>query len=48
MFGKDIHLYFTTSGHYVFPLNETNVNLKTSLEYSNFVKVLIALTIEEK
>ena len=35
MFGKDIHLHFTTSGHYVIPLNETNLNLKTlSLEDS--------------
>ena len=48
MFRKDVHLYFTTSGHYAFPLNETSLNLKTSLEYSNFVEVLIALTIEEK
>ena len=48
MFRKDVHLYFTTSRHYAFPLNETNLNLKTSMEYSNFVEVLIALTTEEK
>ena len=30
MFVKDIHLHFTTRGHYDIPLNETNLNLKTS------------------
>ena len=50
MFGKDIHLHFTTSGHYAIPLNETNLNLKTSsLEDSNFVEVLLKIdNIEEK
>ena len=50
MFGKDIHLHFTTSGHYAIPLNETNLNLKTSsLEESNFVEVLLKIdNIEEK
>ena len=44
MFGKDIHLHFTTSGHYAIPLNETNLNLKTSsLEESNFVEVLLKI-----
>ena len=39
MFGKDIHLHFTTSGYYAIPLNETNLNLKmSSLEDSNFVE----------
>ena len=39
IFGKDIHLHFTTSGHYAIPLNETNLNLKTSsVEDSNFVE----------
>ena len=50
MFGKDIHLHFTTSGHYAIPLNETNLNLKTSsLKESNFVEVLLKIdNIEEK
>ena len=50
MFGKDIHLNFTTSGHYAIPLNETNLNLKTSsVEHSNFVEVLLTIdNIEEK
>ena len=50
IFGKDIHLHFTTSGHYAIPLNETNLNLKTSsVEDSNFVEVLLAIdNIEEK
>ena len=30
MFGRFIHLHSTTSGHYAIPLNETNLNLKTS------------------
>ena len=39
VFGKDIHLHFTTSGYYAIPLNETNLNLKTSsLEDLNFVE----------
>ena len=46
VFGKDIHSHFTTSRHYAIPLNETNINLKTSLEDSIFVEVL--LTIEQK
>ena len=46
VFGKDIQLHFTASRHYAIPLNETNINLKTSLEDSNFVEVL--LTIEQK
>ena len=50
IFGKDIHLHFTTSGHYAIPLNETNLNLKTSsLEDLNFVEVLLTIdNIEEK
>ena len=50
MFGKDIHLHFTTSGHYDIPLNETNLNLKTSsLEDLNFVEVLLTIdNTEEK
>ena len=50
MFGKDIHLHFTTSEHYTTPINETNLNLKTSsLEDSNFVEVLLTIdNIEEK
>ena len=50
IFGKDIHLHFTTSGHYAIPLNETNLNLKTSsVEDSNFVEVLLTIDkIEEK
>ena len=50
IFGKDIHLYFTTSGYYAVPLNETNLNLKTSsVEDSNFVEVLLTIdNIEEK
>ena len=50
MFGKDIHLHFTTSGHYAIPLNETNLNIKTSsLDDSNFVEVLLTIdSIEEK
>ena len=50
IFGKDIHLHFTTSGHYAIPLNETNLNLKTSsVEDSNFVEVLLTIdNIEEK
>ena len=30
MFGKDIHLHFTTKEHCAIPLNETNLNLKAS------------------
>ena len=50
MFGKDIHLHFTTSGHDAIPLNETNSNLKmSSLEDSNFVEVLLTIdNTEEK
>ena len=50
MFGKDIHLHFTTRGHYANPLIETNLNLKTSLlEDPNFVEVPLTIdNIEEK
>ena len=50
IFGKDIHLHFTTSGHYAIPLNETNLNLKTpSVEDSNFDEVLLTIdNTEEK
>ena len=50
MFGKDIHLHFTTRGHYDIPLNETNLNLTTSsLEDLNFVEVLLTIdNTEEK
>ena len=50
IFGKDIHLHFTTCGHYAIPLNETNLHLKTSsVEDSNFVEVLLTIdNIEEK
>ena len=50
MFGKDIHLHFTTRGHYAIPLIETNLNLKTSsLEDPNFVEVPLTIdNIEEK
>ena len=50
IFGKDIHLHFTNSGHYAIALNETNLNLKTSLlEDLNFVEVLLTIeNIEEK
>ena len=48
MFGP--HLCFTTSGHNGIPLNETNLDLKTSsLEDSNFVEVLLTIdNTEEK
>ena len=50
IYGKDIYLHFTTSGHFTIPLNKTNINLKTSsLEDSNFVEVLLTIdNIEEK
>ena len=50
IFGQSIPFHFTTSGHYTIPLNETNLNLKTSsLEDSNFVEVLLTTDdIEEK
>ena len=50
MFGKDIHLHFTSRGHYAIPLIETNLNLKTSsLEDPNFVEVPLTIdNIEEK
>ena len=50
IFGKDIHLHFTTSGHYAIPLNETNLYLKTpSVEDSNFDEVLLTIdNTEEK
>ena len=50
IFSKDIHLHFTTSGHYAIPLNETNLNLKTpSVEDSNFDEVLLTIdNTEEK
>ena len=48
--GKNIHLHFTAIGHYAIPLNETNLNPKTSsVEDSNFVEVLLSIdNIEEK
>ena len=50
MFDKDIHLHFTTCGHYAVPLNETNLNIKTSsLGDPNFLEVLLTInSIEEK
>ena len=50
IFGQNIPFHFTTSGHYTIPLNETNLNLKTSsLEDSNFVEVLLTIdNTEEK
>ena len=49
MFGKDIHLHFTTRGHYDIPLNETNLNLTTSsLEDLNFVEVLLTIDNNEE
>ena len=44
MFGKNIHLHFTTSGHHTIPLNEINLNLEvSSLEDSKFVEVLLTI-----
>ena len=44
MFGKNIHLHFTTSGHHTIRLNEINLNLKVpSLEDSKFVEVLLTI-----
>ena len=49
MFVKDIHLHFTTRGHYDIPLNETNLNLTTSsLEDLNFVEVLLTIDNNEE
>ena len=35
--GKVIHLYFLTSGYYAVPLNEINLNSKTSVIYWNAI-----------
>ena len=44
MFGKDIHLHFTTSGHYAIQLNEIYSNLKTpSLVDSKFAEVRLTI-----
>lgn len=39
--GKEILLHFGTSEHYAILLNNINLNLKTSLEDSKFVEVLL-------
>ena len=48
IFGKEISLQFTSSGHYAIPLNYYHKDLKLSIDESKFTKVLLTIVDIEK
>ena len=48
IFGKEISLQFTSSGHYAILLNDYHKDLKLSIDESKFTKVLLTLDNTEK
>ena len=48
IFGKEISLQFTLSGHYTIPLNDYHEDLKLSIDQSKFTKVLLNIVNIEK
>ena len=48
IFGKEISLQFTSSGHYAIPLNDYHEDLKLSIDESKFTKVLLTIVDIEK
>ena len=48
IFGKEISLQFTSSGHYAVPLNYYHKDLKLSIDESKFTKVLLTIVNIEK
>ena len=48
IFGKEISLQFTSSGHYAILLNDYHKDLKLYIDESKFTKVLLTLDNTEK
>ena len=48
IFGKEISLQFTSSGHYSIPLHDYHKDLKLSIDESKFTEVLLTIDNIEK